>query len=231
MKRRIFSVFTLIALLCALCMTAYAHDVPDLSRKGSISITMHHSGELVPGGTLTLFRVGEVYEDDGNFGYRLTGDFVQCGVSLDDIQSAALPEALANYVQSNKLVGRTEKIDENAVAYFDDLELGLYLIIQYKAAEGFNVTKPFVVSVPAVVNGQYLYDVDGSPKVDPITDKPTQPTTPPTTQPSVTKPSDTSLPQTGQLNWPVPVLAVSGLVLFTVGWFLRFGRKREDYEK
>ena len=29
-----------------------------------------------------------------------------------------------------------------------------------------------------------------------------------------------SLPQTGQLNWPVPVLAVSGVVLFAFGWAL-----------
>lgn len=28
------------------------------------------------------------------------------------------------------------------------------------------------------------------------------------------------LPQTGQLNWPVPVLAVSGVLLFAAGWVL-----------
>ena len=28
------------------------------------------------------------------------------------------------------------------------------------------------------------------------------------------------MPQTGQLNWPVPVLAVSGVVLFAFGWAL-----------
>jgi LPXTG-motif cell wall-anchored protein len=30
-----------------------------------------------------------------------------------------------------------------------------------------------------------------------------------------------SLPQTGQLNWPVPVLAVFGALLFVVGWVYR----------
>lgn len=29
-----------------------------------------------------------------------------------------------------------------------------------------------------------------------------------------------SLPQTGQLNWPVPVMAISGLILFAIGWYL-----------
>ncbi|MCD7821787.1 MAG: hypothetical protein LUG64_06230, partial [Clostridiales bacterium] len=44
--------------------------------------------------------------------------------------------------------------------------------------------------------------------------------------------TSSKLPQTGQLNWPVPVLAVSGVVLFALGWGLsRSGRKREGYAK
>lgn len=39
------------------------------------------------------------------------------------------------------------------------------------------------------------------------------------------------LPQTGQLNWPVPVMIVTGLTLFAIGWMLCFGRKKENYEK
>lgn len=35
------------------------------------------------------------------------------------------------------------------------------------------------------------------------------------------------LPQTGQLNWPVPVMAIAGLLLFAGGWCLAFsGAKR-----
>lgn len=40
--------------------------------------------------------------------------------------------------------------------------------------------------------------------------------------------SGNKLPQTGQLDWPIPWMAVSGMVLFTFGWWLCFGRK--DYE-
>lgn len=39
------------------------------------------------------------------------------------------------------------------------------------------------------------------------------------------------LPQTGQLNWPVPVMAAAGLTLFAVGWVLCFGRRKESYAK
>lgn len=39
-------------------------------------------------------------------------------------------------------------------------------------------------------------------------------------------PTDT-LPQTGTLNWPIPVLAVSGLLLAGLGWYL-LNRKKEN---
>ncbi|MCD8035848.1 MAG: peptidase [Clostridiales bacterium] len=48
--------------------------------------------------------------------------------------------------------------------------------------------------------------------------------------PSVDTPSESSepaLPQTGQLNWPIPVLAVCGLVLFAVGWLLKTSDRKE----
>lgn len=34
------------------------------------------------------------------------------------------------------------------------------------------------------------------------------------------RPDTATLPQTGQLNWPIPVLAFSGMLLFAVGWVL-----------
>ncbi len=52
------------------------------------------------------------------------------------------------------------------------------------------------------------------------------------TAPSVLTPFDSTgpelfkLPQTGQLNWPVPVMTLCGLLLFTFGWKLVFGGKR-----
>ena len=51
-----------------------------------------------------------------------------------------------------------------------------------------------------------------------------------TTPGSPTPEDEEKLPQTGQLNWPVPMLALAGLCLFIVGWALRFRSRKEDYE-
>lgn len=45
--------------------------------------------------------------------------------------------------------------------------------------------------------------------------------------PTPTPTPDKKLPQTGTLNWPIPVLTISGLLLVGAGWYL-FSRKKEN---
>lgn len=59
------------------------------------------------------------------------------------------------------------------------------------------------------------------------TTKPTGPTKPTKPTESTTKPD--KLIHTGQLNWPVPVFAIAGLLLFSIGWaMLNLGKKDEE---
>lgn len=56
---------------------------------------------------------------------------------------------------------------------------------------------------------------------------PVAPSITPPAMPAVTDPG--TLPQTGQLNWPVPVLAAFGLCLIAAGWALRCGGQRKHH--
>lgn len=59
------------------------------------------------------------------------------------------------------------------------------------------------------------------------TTSPTGTTKPTGTTESTTKPEE--LIDTGQLNWPIPVFSVAGLLLFSIGWsMLNFGKKDEE---
>ena len=226
MRRRICSLLLILALVCAMALPVSAHEVPDATRLGSISIAMTHQGEPVPGGSLTLYRVADVVSDDGDYLFRYTADFAECTIPVTELNSADLPRALADIAEAKKLQGSTLTLDEDGKVKFSDLQIGLYLLVQEEAAPGFKKVNPFLVSVPQNDDGHYIYDVDTAPKNLPGPED--EPTTPPPPPPPPAVPDGPDLPQTGQLNWPVPVLAVLGMLLVTAGVVLCTTEKRRE---
>lgn len=222
MTKRIVLVLLVFSLLVSFAAGAAAVEQPDLDRKGSISITMTHKGEPVSGGKLTLYRVGyPAVDDDYNYFFVYTKEFEKCEVPIDDPSTEKVAKALADQVRRHSIPGTGKTIAKDGTVNFRDLETGLYLLVQHTPAYGYNAVSPFLVSVPQYQeeSGHYVYEVDASPKValEPKeTTKPTESTTPP----------GNKIPQTGQVNWPVPVLAAGGLVLLFLGHLLR--RKRHE---
>lgn len=213
------------ALLCCglLCMGAFAIEVPDVNRNGSISVTMTDpdSGKAVPGGTLTLYRVGDVLEDDGNYSFTLSQAFAGSKLSLADPESETLAEKLADYASKHSIRGESKTIGQHGGVVFSSQKAGLFLIVQTKAAEGYEAVNPFLVSLPMQDGESWNYNVNATPKMELLTEKPAEnPEKPAPRTDGNAIPTDPSsrLPQTGQLWWPVPVLAVAGLFLFGLGW-------------
>lgn len=312
-------------------ITAFAVDQTET---GSIAVTMKYNGSSVPGGSLTIYKVGNAEKEDTGYKYTLTEDFAESGAVLETEETADTAKALASYASSNGIKGTTSTIDTYGKVDFNGLEIGVYLIVQNQAASGYEKITPFLVNIPmlladnetsAISTDNEIYDVEASPKMSrqassssssrssgggssrttkstptpkpstkstvtptgtPVstntpkstgtpettgipkstdtprttdtpkststpkfTDEPSSPNgTPPsevTTQigeppdgngkqeviitpktPEDKKTETPKLPQTGQLNWPIPVLVILGLTMFTIGWNLRFGRTR-----
>ena len=214
MIKRISSLFAAIIMIFVFSVGAFAHDVPDYDRTGSITINLSYDGEPVRGGSLTIYKVGYVAEDDGDFFFRFTEDFKECEISITEIDSSELPKELAKIAEEKDLEGITKRVDFEGRVKFENLEIGLYLVVQEMPAIGFNKISPFLVSVPAYDGEYYDYDVDASPKVE-VEPKPDKPPEKPEEE------QDDKLPDTGLTNWPIPVLAGSGAVLVFVGIILR----------
>lgn len=220
MVKRIVSMLVMLLLIGCLTLTAFAaHPVPDLSQNGSITFMMDLDGELLDGGKLNLYRVGDIAEDDGNYSFALIDELDGSDLTLDDVSDPILAEELLTIAKVVELQKYTAAIEEGA-AVFADLPNGLYVVFQNDtdATKGFAAIQPFLISVPKFQNGEYEPDVIAKPKV-PLETAPPETTTPP-------KPDD-KLPQTGQLNWPVPVLALSGAMLLILGFVLRTAGKKE----
>ena len=245
--KRIASLVIVAVMICTLSITAFAHEIPDATRKGSITVTLKDGNTAISGGTLTLYKVGNVTEDDGNYSFEIMEEYKASGVTFESLGTEQAVHDLAEYAKKYATSKKTEKVDGNGKAIFSDLEIGLYLIAQDEPAEGYLAVNPFLVTVPMVEGESYIYDVDASPKVLPPEKAPettTQEEIEETTEnveestkvEETTKPEETtekteettkpSLPVTGQLNWPIPVLVVLGLALIFVGCTLKFGKKK-----
>lgn len=190
-----------------------AGEVPDLDRKGSITILLQDkkNQKNVSDGELTLYQIAELKFKDEDMCYEYTNGFEGCGIELNDLEASELAGKLRNKI-SNNTNGITKRVNEQGMTSYTDLALGLYLIVQTKDSEGYEPIQAFLVSVPLKKGENWIYDVDATPKVETLVAKPTKP--------SETPKTDKKLPQTGQLNWPIPFLSFTGLLLFALGWCL-----------
>lgn len=244
LRRRFAALLLMLCLLAAGALPALATsanirlvDASGNPATGTIRVALYDSAKdkALSGGQLTLYRVAEVKRKNGDLSFEYCGDFYGCGIALGDLTDSTLADQLLEYMPQGAR-GTTKTVDADGNVTFEDLELGLYLIVQSKASNGYAPIKPFLVSLPMAENGKWNYEVDASPKVGGYTPvKPDTPPVPPTPVPDkpgahgAHKPGyaqepgrsgQPGLPQTGQLNWPVPVLAVSGVLLFAAGWVL-----------
>ena len=222
MKHRILHnpIFFLLltVLLLTGCMAVEGRAAPpDLQRSGSIRVRLLDQGVPVQGGSLTAFQAGEIILKDGIWQYALTPDFHGSGVDLQDLQEPQLAADLAAWALRRGLQGVTNPSGRDGETLFPSLKPGLYLLVQQEALEGYLPVAPFLVTVPSQDGDRWIYDVDATPKTAVTPEIPEGPEKP-------------NIPQTGQLRWPVPVLAFAGVVLFMLGWGLYVKKDGRDYE-
>ena len=150
---------------------------------------------------MTLYRVGDIHEDDGNYSFVLTDAFADSGISIERPLSAETAKKLANYASKQKMEGKRQKIGKDAVTTFSDLEPGLYLLVQNQAAKGYEAAEPFLVTLPMLMGDTYSYRVDAGPKVSPV-EKADDP--------------NPEQPKTGQSALPIWMFTLSAIGLLIV---------------
>ena len=203
--------------------------MPDTSRKGTITVEMRYDGKDVTGGSLAAYRVGQIEENNGDYRFAKTAEMEALPDSYDDIGSPALAKNVAAFISAQEISAYKTADNTGGKAVFDEMETGLYLIEQTRASDGYEPINPFLISVPMNDGGRYQYDVTAEGKFSlrqlaTPAPTPSESPTPPRPIPPW-RPFRPRLPQTGQLNWPIPVLTLLGLGVFIAGWMLRFGKK------
>lgn len=290
MSRKIITFCLTIFLLLNCSYTAFAEEF-DIGKTGSISVTLteQKQNEPIIGAELSVYYVATAMLDENeNLIYDYTEDFKQFDTPINDISLAA---KLDTFVSQRSVPSVEITTDAQGKALCEDIPLGLYFIRQTGAVEGFAPCTPFLVTVPNEKDGEYVYEVNASPKTEvakltSITikkewniDKSTKAAESVTVQllkngnvvktATLSKDNDwqityndmlesdaysikevnvpkgftatykqkdyvftvtntSSLIQTGQLMWPIPVLAAAGMILITVGITLLRKKRRTN---
>lgn len=216
----------LAALAALLIATAAAEFDP--SAVGSISVRIHTAeGANVEGAHIALYRVGEPVVKDANLTFEPNKDFKGSGETLADLSADGLADRLWRFAQKNGVKPAAEgDTAKDGTLTLKGVTAGLYVVAQEGFAQGkggFTEIEPFAVSMP-MTNSEgtgWTYEITAQPKVGVVAQ--------PTATPAPTDaPTDEKLPQTGMLRWPIPVLAVVGVLLFSLGWALCFMKKKKS---
>lgn len=142
------------------------------SGQGSICIlyqgrTKKNTTISLSNASFVLYKVGS----DQNGSFTLNDIFIKSKVSLQKDRASERQKqakALYQYGKKQNIKGRNGQTNEEGRLVFGQLENGLYLIAQtkevtYKDEESY-ISDPFLVSIPADVDGTMLYHVTASPK-------------------------------------------------------------------
>ena len=201
----------------AISASATSSELPDLNRKGSLSIRFTSNGEPISNGNkVGIYKVADVIED-GDYKFVLKDEFASIGELPKDLdaENETLSVKMDKIARDNGLTlyKPSQELNANGEVKFTDLEVGLYLVVHTKKTEitlpdkkrVIYTINPFLVSIPQNENGILIYDVSTNPKVAPAKEMIPPPPTPP------------DVPQTGQLWWPVIALGTAGMVFIMVG--------------
>ena len=232
MKNRVNKFMSfLIGLILSLSAVApaFAIELPDLDAVGSITLViMDHNEDPktpVPGGTLTLYRVGSPAYDDGNFSFEIDGIYDPVKDVVEDY-SADEAQKISDYIDRTdaEFEKTTVQIDGEGKAVFGNVKVGLFLVRQEEAAVGYMPIAPFFITMPQNLEGKYVYEVDGEAKTLPEPKK----YTPVTDDPSVTKTVEGKPKEDAEFTFTLEAISTSVAAL---GGVLPMPEGSEDQKK
>ncbi len=228
LNKRLYAAGLLLCILCVFVMSVFSVSAAE---SGSLTLRCVFSAEngerVLSGDEYSIVKIADVEAGESIVSCSTLPSFKSYDCDWLDQTASKMNEkakALAYYCEKNSLYTDKQTTDTKGELTFDGLEIGLYLVSRTMVDpqnEDF-ITDPLLVFVPQYVNGEMVYDVVSRPKFSYLS--PVQPDDPDSPE----RPSDTILPQTGQLMWPITVLAVVGCFLILGGSTLL--RKRETDE-
>lgn len=227
--KKSFALLVAFLVLLIPCISASAYP-----SSGSITVVMINKADKQPleSREVTAVKIADCSFSESDITFSLNSDFADTEVDLNEPDSAQI---LYSSVKSKDIDGITVKTDSDGKAVFSSCEIGAYLVYSPE-----DIFAPFVVLVPMVTDDGSCFEVVATPKIDlseePSTEPESETTTTepvPATEPRTSSQSSSAsskekLPQTGMLQYPVPLLGLCGVIMFSKGFVMYVNSKKED---
>ena len=224
MKNRIISV--LLAGLNSLSLVLFT-GASAYAEERECSLTLHcvlndDQGEKpLSGREFAVVRIADVsveQEDgEGVQVYRMSEGFEEYDCDWNEISFSEMnrrARAIASKVREGDYVCR-EMTDENGTVIMKLKETGFYLVLCTDPEVEEVSFSPFLISLPQIINGELIYDVISSPKLE-------------GSHPeySIPKDDNKNAPTTGQTEAFYFPLTIAGILMIAVGASLFIRKKR-----
>ena len=238
-------------------MATEQNTVDPANDKGEIAITLKYDERPLAGISVTLYRVATGRVENYNLYYDVLGALGPVELNgLNAEETAQATTALVDKIKSMQpderelFIVETVATNEEGVAKFEDLPVGVYLAVQ--SSNSRYTFSPVLMYLPFTNDEGTAWDfaVTANPKVSyhggggggggdtppPIIIPPDEPPlSPPDNPPDdpyeeipEEEPPLAVLPQTGLLQWPSPVMAMGGLLLIALGLLSEQKRKAQN---
>lgn len=162
-----------ISMIFLICIT----NIRATEHSGSITVQLEDLKTSYQDVTLGYYQVA-YYDQE----YYLTEDFQNLDIDLGDIQHTSEIEKfiqkLKSYIDDHELEAVSKRTNEHGQLSFDDLTIGIYLIVPIESSR-YGTIQSSLVEIPMQEDGKPIYDVKIYPKAkhvsteaDDISDEP-----------------------------------------------------------
>lgn len=227
----------------------------DAGAAKNVEITLYQVGKgTVVNNNLVFELVDSLRDAEIEKPVELNGLTAEENIANAAALKAAI-EKLQNAQTGDVVPTWSDKTNDEGVVTFTGLPVGVYLVVQTSPSSVYYSITSFLMYLPMTNEDGTAWEFaemaspklqrrssggggDGEPQLPPVVLpdpevplgplEPVEPEEPGEEIPDPEVPL-AQLPQTGMLQWPVPVLALAGLVLFSAGWMMdQKGRKARE---
>lgn len=158
-----------LAVLLAFTMTvsAVAADI-NLNKKGELYVSLSDPESKMPldGCEIGIYKIADLRLINGEYYYIATDEYAAGDFDFSDISAPSLAEKVYDYIIDCDIYSEKTRRAVNGVASFANLECGLYLVENIQAVDGYMPFNSFLVSMPMMIGGKYIYDINATPKIE-----------------------------------------------------------------